>query len=246
MYACRSDLNRGILDRSCLPLNTLCHEKLETDHEKLGTLENNHWKVQQPQDASPLTIDVTKDQDLDPRPCSNIEHLSVLGHEMMSIEPGVKPSRKLTWKPTAWIRHIMCRSHDDHLPMPVWEVWFWSTLGVQIPTSVENPRSCVCQHFDIYGDHLQTCHHTRLRQQLTMNEVTLKLANTLCYHEDKITLSTSSVATDGLYNDLGYLLDRYCWIIQWPTTGLDALISTQMESSRIVSDQLEHLSLMVL
>ena len=34
---------------------------------------------------------------------------------MMSIEPGEKPSRKLTWKPTAWISHIMCRSHDDLL-----------------------------------------------------------------------------------------------------------------------------------
>ena len=89
--------------------------------------------------------------------CSNIEHPSVLAHEMMAIEPGEKPSRKLTWKPTAWISHIMRRSHDDRLPMPVWEAWFCSTLGVPIPALVENPRSCACQHFDIYGDHLQTC-----------------------------------------------------------------------------------------
>ena len=73
---------------------------------------------------TPLTIDVTKEQDLDPRPCSNIDHPSVLAHEMMAIEPGEKPSRKLMWKPTVWIIHIMCRSHDDRLPMPVWEVWF--------------------------------------------------------------------------------------------------------------------------
>ena len=45
---------------------------------------------------TPLTIDATKEQDLDPRPCSNIEHPSVLAHEMMKIEPGEKPSRKLT------------------------------------------------------------------------------------------------------------------------------------------------------
>ena len=53
----------------------------------------------------------------------------------------------------------MCRSHDDHLPVPVWETWFCSTLGVPIPVLVANPRSCTCQHFDIYGDHhhLQTC-----------------------------------------------------------------------------------------
>ena len=51
----------------------------------------------------------------------------------------------------------MCRSHDDRLPMPVWEEWFCSTLGVPIPDLVKNPRSCTCQNFDIYGDHLQTC-----------------------------------------------------------------------------------------
>jgi hypothetical protein len=45
---------------------------------------------------TPLTIDATKEQDLDPRPCSYIEHPSVLAHEMMKIEPGEKPSRKLT------------------------------------------------------------------------------------------------------------------------------------------------------
>ena len=81
-------------------------------------------------------------------------------HEMMAIEPGEKPSRKFTWKPTAWISHIMCRSHDDRFPMTVWETWFWifwSTLGVPIPDLVENPRSCDCQHFDIYGDHLHPC-----------------------------------------------------------------------------------------
>ena len=44
---------------------------------------------------------------------------SVLSYEMMAIEPGENPSRKLMWKPTAWIIHTMCRSHDDRLPMPV-------------------------------------------------------------------------------------------------------------------------------
>ena len=83
---------------------------------------------------TPLTIDATKEQDLKPRPCSNNDHPSVLAHEMMAIEPDEKPSRKLTWKPTEWISHIMCRSHDDHLPMPIWETWFYSTLGVPIPT----------------------------------------------------------------------------------------------------------------
>jgi hypothetical protein len=102
---------------------------------------------------TPLTIDASKEQHLDSRPCSNIEHPSVLAHEMMAIESGEKPSRKLIWKPTAWISHIVRRSHDDRLPMLVWEAWFCSTLGVPIPALVENPGPCACQHFDIYGDH---------------------------------------------------------------------------------------------
>ena len=77
----------------------------------------------------------------------------------MVIEPGEQPSRKLTWKPTAWISHIMRRSHDDRIPLPVWEVWFCSTLGVPIPALLASPRPCACQHFDVFGDHLQTCKH---------------------------------------------------------------------------------------
>ena len=108
---------------------------------------------------TPLTIDATKAQDLNPGPCSNIEYPSVLVHEMMAIEPGEQPSRKLTWKPTAWISHIMRRSHDDRLRLPVWEAWFCSTLGVPIPALLENPCPCACQQFDVFGDHLQTCQH---------------------------------------------------------------------------------------
>jgi hypothetical protein len=108
---------------------------------------------------TPLTIDATKAQDLNPGPCSNIEYPSVLAHEMMAIEPGEQSSRKLTWKPTAWISHIMRRSHDDRIPLPVWEAWFCSTLGVPIPALLANPRPCACQHFDVFGDHLQTCKH---------------------------------------------------------------------------------------
>ena len=73
-----------------------------------------------------------KEQDLEPRPYSNIEHPSVLTHEMMTIEPGENPSRNLMWKPRVWFSHIMCRSHDDRLPMSVWETSFYSTLGVPI------------------------------------------------------------------------------------------------------------------
>ena len=108
---------------------------------------------------TPLTIDTTKTQDLNPRPCSNNEYPSDSTHEMMVIESGEKPSRKLTWKPTVWISHIMYRPPDDRLPLPICEVWFCSTLGVPIPVLVANPWSCDCQYFDVFWGHLQTCHH---------------------------------------------------------------------------------------
>ena len=103
---------------------------------------------------TPLTIDATKAQDLNPGSCSNIEYPSVLAHEMMTIEPGEQTSCKVTWKPTTWISHIMCRSHDDRLPLQVWESWFCSNLGVPIPALLVNPCPCVCQYFDVFGDHL--------------------------------------------------------------------------------------------
>ena len=78
---------------------------------------------------------------------------------MMAIEPGEKPTRMLTWKTTAFISHIQPRSHDDHFPIPLWETWFCQSLGVPIPSLLENPRQCPCRQFsfDHYGDHIQTC-----------------------------------------------------------------------------------------
>ena len=42
---------------------------------------------------TPLIIDATKAQDLNPAPCSNIDYPSVLSHELMALEPGEQPSR---------------------------------------------------------------------------------------------------------------------------------------------------------
>ena len=86
---------------------------------------------------TPLTIHATNEQDSNPRPCAVNDHPSVLADEMMSIEPvyqpGEKPTRMMTWKPTAFLSHIMPCSHDDRFPMPLWETWFCSSLGVPIP-----------------------------------------------------------------------------------------------------------------
>jgi hypothetical protein len=55
---------------------------------------------------TPKSFHTTSEQDLSPRPCVVNDHPFVLTHEMMTIEPGEKPTRMLTWKPTVFISHI--------------------------------------------------------------------------------------------------------------------------------------------
>ena len=102
---------------------------------------------------------MTNEQVLNPRSYTVNDHPSVLIHEMMTIEPGEKPTHMLTSKPTAFIIHIMSRSHDDSFPIPLWETWFGQSLGVPIPVLLENSRQCPCRQFsfDSYSDHIQTC-----------------------------------------------------------------------------------------
>jgi hypothetical protein len=108
---------------------------------------------------TPKTFHTTSEQDLNPRPCTVNDHPSVLAHEMMVIEPGEKPPSILTWKTTSFISHIQSRSHDDRFPIPLWVTWFCQSLGVPIPSLLENPRQCPCRQFsfDHCGDHIQTC-----------------------------------------------------------------------------------------
>ena len=61
----------------------------------------------------------TSVQDLDPRPCADNAHESVLPHEMAAIEPGENPTRTLTWKSLAFLSHIKRRANDDHCPLPL-------------------------------------------------------------------------------------------------------------------------------
>jgi hypothetical protein len=46
------------------------------------------WMLEQLVLHTPKTFHTTSEQDLNPRPCSDNDHPSVLVHEMMSIEPG--------------------------------------------------------------------------------------------------------------------------------------------------------------
>ena len=106
-------------------------------------------------------IPATSVQDLNPRPCTDNSHVSVIPFEMTAIEPGDGeiPTRKLTWKPLGFLSRIMCRTIDDRFPIALWEVWFCSTLGVPIPALIGPPHQCVCNSFDydLYGNHLETC-----------------------------------------------------------------------------------------
>ena len=79
--------------------------------ENYHTTTSNTRMIEQLALPTPMTIHVTKEHDLNPRPSTVNDHPSVLDHEMMVIEPGENPTHILTWKPTAFISHIMSRSH---------------------------------------------------------------------------------------------------------------------------------------
>jgi hypothetical protein len=53
---------------------------------------NNHRMLHQSTFYTQQTVKTTSTQDLDPRPLSNIDHESVLPHEMYVLEPGETPS----------------------------------------------------------------------------------------------------------------------------------------------------------
>ena len=79
----------------------------------------------------------------------------------MVIEPGKNPTRTLTWKPLTYlvISSVELIPSDDRFPLPLWETWFCSSLGVPTPDLVGPPQQFVCHDFqyDTYGHHLQTC-----------------------------------------------------------------------------------------
>ena len=74
--------------------------------------------------------------------------------------PGDPPSRTLSWKPLGFLSHVKRRTNDDRFPLPLWEVWLSSQLGVPIPELIGTLRQCPCNAFqiDYFGDHFQKCH----------------------------------------------------------------------------------------
>ena len=104
-------------------------------------------------------IKATRVQDLDPRPCADNAHESVLVHEMTDIEPSEIPSCTLTWKPLTFLNHIKRRSNDDRFSTSQWQSFSCSNLGVPTPVLLGPAQQCTCNAFsyDNFGDHLQTC-----------------------------------------------------------------------------------------
>ena len=105
---------------------------------------NNHRMIQQLVFHEQQIIKVTSVQDLDPRTCSNNAHVSVLTHEMVSIEPGENPSGTLTWKPLGFLNHIKCRTNDERFSSSQWESFFCSSLGVPTRALIGPAQQCAC------------------------------------------------------------------------------------------------------
>jgi hypothetical protein len=85
-----------------------------------------------------------------------------------SLETGEPPSHFLNWKPLGFLSHIKRRTNDDRFPLSLWEVWFFSTLGVPISVLIGPSQRCVSNtfHYDSFGDHLETCQVTSVDSQV--------------------------------------------------------------------------------
>ena len=113
LYAFRSHICLGILDRFCHRLNTPCH-RLDSSWETgkfgkqiLKSLTTQDVPDQQLDFHVQQTIQGTSTQDLDPHTCADNVHTSVLPHETMTIELGENPTRTLTWRSLAYLNHIL-------------------------------------------------------------------------------------------------------------------------------------------
>ena len=118
-------------------------------HEKLGSLENNHWKVWQPLKSLTTTgcsnnwlfIHNKLFRLLVFRTLTLVLPLTIPTRlfyptKWRASEPDENPTRTLTWKSLDFLNHIKCRTNDDRFPLPLWETWFCSSLGVPIPALI--------------------------------------------------------------------------------------------------------------
>jgi hypothetical protein len=115
----RSLLSQGNLGRFCRRLSAPCLRQIMGNWEswKSNTeTSNNHRMLQQLSFHAQHSVQAASVQDLNPRPCADNIHASVLALEMMAIKPGENPTRTLTWKALAFLSHIKRRTNDDRFP----------------------------------------------------------------------------------------------------------------------------------
>ena len=70
------------------------------------------------------------------------------------------PRRVLWFNPMSWLGQIRPHRRDEAWSASLWQTFFDTSVGVQIPLLAEMPLSrCGCKKFqiDALGDHLCTC-----------------------------------------------------------------------------------------
>jgi hypothetical protein len=84
---------------------------------------------------------------------------SVLRTEMTGLESQEEddPKRILFFKPMSWLGQIRSHRRDESWSVSLWQTFFSTSIGAQIPVIVEKPlASCGSRKFqlDALGDHL--------------------------------------------------------------------------------------------
>jgi hypothetical protein len=70
------------------------------------------------------------------------------------------PKRVLFYKPMSWLGQIRPHRRDESWSPSLWQTFFSTSMGGQIPLIAEKPLAvCGCHKFkiDTLGDHLYTC-----------------------------------------------------------------------------------------
>jgi hypothetical protein len=90
------------------------------------------------------------------------EQLNLAHSEMAGLESQEEdaPNRILFFQPMSWLGQIRPHRRDESWSVSLWQTFFSTSMGAQIPAIPENPfATCGCRKFqlDHLGDHLNTC-----------------------------------------------------------------------------------------
>ena len=95
------------------------------------------------------------------------------GVDSQAVGPTLSRTRRTTtkptelhWKPMSWLGSLRPTTVDDAWAPAIWQTFFTSTLGLEVPVLSFLPRhhnlpaaKCGCKKFllDVHGDHISTC-----------------------------------------------------------------------------------------